>query len=266
MIVRRFIIKTSFLFLTLALVSTSCKKEPPKCYDPANPDCENYDPCYGVEKLSAAFVMEDVAITNDSGTQYIAEDSIFRGTDINFRSTYTGIEFKHTWYVGSQVLNGWQVSRSFFKVARPTTITIRHVLEYPPDTACFPEDDGIDSVSQTFYLIEYWDELATFGTFRVANESSTDSFDFRIRKILSDGSRAPYGAWGTNTIFLNFNNNQDSIANLISYFAVNTVGFIEGIDPDYPSGKMVVNPTTKEVKLEFSIKNQSFIQKGRKLK
>ena len=30
------------------VMATSCKKEPVPCNDPTDPNCENYDPCYGV--------------------------------------------------------------------------------------------------------------------------------------------------------------------------------------------------------------------------
>lgn len=259
-------LKALILFLALALAGTGCKKELPKCYDPANPDCENYDSCYGVEKPSAAFVMEDGVLTIQSGYHYIADDSIFRGTSIVFRSPYKDTSYKHTWYVGSEVLHDYQFSRNFNKVVRPTTITVHHVLEYPPDTSCFPDDDGIDSVSQTFYLIEYWNELATFGTFRVANENTTDSFDFKIKRLKSDGLPAPYGANGTYSVFVNFNRDHDSVSQGLDYFATNTVGFIEGAG-SYPNGKLTVDPETNKVQLElnYHLQNDTIVQKGRKI-
>jgi hypothetical protein len=168
--------------------------------------------------------------------------------------------------VGSEVLNGYQVSRSFSKVPRPTTITIHHVLEYPPDTACFPGDDGIDSVSQTFYLIEYWNELASVGSFRVANENTTDSFDFKIKILKTDGSPTPYGSNDFYAVFVNFNNNQDSVPQGLDYFPTNRIGFIEGAG-SYPNGRLTIDPFTKDVAVEFNyhLQNDTIVQKGRKI-
>jgi len=43
----------------LALFTTCCKDD---CLDPTNPDCENYDPCYGKTQPSAKFIMEESVI------------------------------------------------------------------------------------------------------------------------------------------------------------------------------------------------------------
>ncbi len=44
------------LVVILAFGLNSCKD---KCNDPADLDCENYNPCYGVEKTSAYFIVEE---------------------------------------------------------------------------------------------------------------------------------------------------------------------------------------------------------------
>jgi len=48
-------IKISILSLCLILGLSTCKK---KCCDPNNPDCENYDPCYG-KKPNANFLIKE---------------------------------------------------------------------------------------------------------------------------------------------------------------------------------------------------------------
>lgn len=260
--------------ILLLLLLACCKEEPKPCMDPANMECENYDPCYTAELPSAAFLMEDQAgILRNGERPFVEEDSIFKGTSIRFRSPHDSSIFKHTWYVGSEVLNGYQVQRLFRDVPRPATITIHHVLEYPVDSNCFPMDDGRDSVSQNVYLIEYFHELATFGTFRVANINTTDSFDFKIKMLFEDGEPATYhrGFREYNPVFVNFNNNNDSLVKNYSdrnysYMAGNTNGFLnDGDGASTPEGYILVNDLTNEVFLEFEQDDQMFIQKGRKL-
>lgn len=52
--------KLTLLTLSLLLITASCKDEPDnKCYDASNPDCENYNPCFGTSPVSADFVMSE---------------------------------------------------------------------------------------------------------------------------------------------------------------------------------------------------------------
>lgn len=54
--------QTSILLILLVFISlTSCHKDE-KCYDPTNPDCENYDSCKKVIKPSALFITEQLMI------------------------------------------------------------------------------------------------------------------------------------------------------------------------------------------------------------
>ncbi len=246
----------------------ACQDEDPEpCMEPSNPDCANYDPCYGKELPSAAFLMEEQLRDENSQIVYIIEDSIFRGTRIRFRSPLESPEFQHTWYIGAETLSGYQVERLFRDVPRPATITVHHVIEYPVDSTCFPQDDGKDSVSQSFYLIEYWNELASFGTFRVANENSTDSFDFKVSMLLPDGSDANYEAPSSmeNLIFQNFNKNNDSVS-YYCYIMSNSRGYLCGAGNGFvPKGVFNVDINTKTIDLEFQYRDTNYRQLGRKI-
>ncbi len=253
--------------ILIILVIACCKDEDPEpCMEPSNPDCANYDPCYGKELPSAAFLMEDWTFDENGQFAYVADDSIFRGTEIRFRSPLELPEFQHIWYIGAETLSGYQVLRLFRDVPRPATITIHHVIEYPVDSTCFPLDDGKDSVTQSFYLIEYWNELASFGTYRVANENSTDSFDFKIAMLLPDGSEAPFDPSINNRkrVFENFNNEGDSI-DYFDYSPVNTIGYFDGNGSNTPKGSIRIDIETKKVELEFTYGTIAYKQKGRKI-
>ena len=44
-------LSAAFLLLSLP----ACKKPKPECQDPQNPECENYDPCYGKSRINPVF-------------------------------------------------------------------------------------------------------------------------------------------------------------------------------------------------------------------
>src|SRR5690554_839528 len=185
-----------FVAATIILLTTSCDPDDDNtCYDPTNPECENYDPCYGKEEPNAMFFMEDKSRGSSFGEiVWIPEDSLFKGSEIRFRSPHEGDEFQHTWYVGSEVLDGYMVQRKFTEVPRPQIITISHVIEYPIDSLCYPFSTGRDSVTQSFRLMDYYSELMTMShTFRGAFVGKVDTFEFKFRALKLDGSDARFG-------------------------------------------------------------------------
>jgi hypothetical protein len=226
--------KKFYYLLILALIWAGCKKDDEEeCCDPTNPECANYDPCFGKEEPTAAFLMEDRSRgTSFSEVVWIAEDSLFRGSEIRFRSPYEGAEYIHTWYVGAEVLSGHSVQRFFSDVPRPQIITISHVIEYPVDSICYPLSSGRDSVAQSFRLIDYYNELLTIGnTFRGAFTEQVDTFEFKFRILNPDGSEARQSDTQWNVSGINFHNTGDS---LFGYepFATNTylTNFVEPTD------------------------------------
>ena len=75
--------KTHIPILSLSLVALlalgSCKKEKP-CQDPSNPDCENYDPCYGKKAPSADFIIGQSSPQSYFGMasfEFISDDTLF---------------------------------------------------------------------------------------------------------------------------------------------------------------------------------------------
>jgi hypothetical protein len=150
-------LKKSFKYLVIllvgmALVLNSCKEECPTCQDPTNPDCENYDPCYGKKTINTYFK----ARSGDNGfppppewcLDKITYSDTFLSSSVRFTvpegnptSTYqwqigsdptvrTAKEFEISFYDELQE-NGWE--RSI-----PVTLTIRtplnSCLDNPKDT------------------------------------------------------------------------------------------------------------------------------------
>ena len=53
--------KTLFglMLVSFGTSTWNCKKEKPSCQDPTNPDCENYDPCYGKKTINTFFKVRE---------------------------------------------------------------------------------------------------------------------------------------------------------------------------------------------------------------
>jgi hypothetical protein len=126
---------------------------------------------------SADFIIERNLLNEDNDWIWIVGDTVFSTGLIQFRSLEKG-DIQHTWYVGAEVLHDSAVNRNFNTVNPPKFITIHHVIQYTPDSFCFPDDDGYDSVSRTFYLVINPNEFLSTGVFRVVDEHNVDSYDF----------------------------------------------------------------------------------------
>jgi hypothetical protein len=270
----RKVVAKLILFLLIGLIAVgmdSCKKKPPTppdCYDPANPDCVNYDPCYGKEMPTADFLIEDLACDAYLDCVFITEDSIFFGNDIRFRSTFENEKkYKHTWYIGTEILNDYQVVRDFLNVPRPAFITVSHVIRYEPDTICFPGDDGMDSVSRTFYLIRYFNELNIFGRYRGVLNNEIDSFDMEIYFLNKNGGPAEIAKDVGNTFqrFINFHNIKDTVDGYYFVWPVNYFGYFSGDRNTSPLGEVTIDPGTNQVLMNYEFKGDKHIFKGRKI-
>jgi hypothetical protein len=108
---------TAFLLLSLP----ACKK---KCHDPQNPECEDYDPCYGVIKPSADFKTRH---WSHWGTDPFPGETIeFCDTIMNntakFIANYTS-GYSYTWKVGTdnRVFSGKELVIDFIDFYIDTT-------------------------------------------------------------------------------------------------------------------------------------------------
>jgi len=208
-----------FVLLSLLIVCSacSCKRD---CQDHTNPKCENYDPCYGKEKPSAKFIMEEGGMRewqNGQQVEIFYPDSVFQGFGIRFRSELTDKDkYNHKWYIGNLYYENVSQtpSISFGNTARPQNITISHVIEYTPDLQCFPDDDGKDSVAQTFRLIAEYNELKTYGKFQGRVNDTGQVFIVEIlplRRIGLDTTFWPGYGQLTDKMTINFHNEGNTL-------------------------------------------------------
>lgn len=120
---------------------------PDYCDDPTNRDCFNYDPCTKRSPVSAAFHMYERqagALMPDDWVDY--DTDTLCSTAIEFMALEENAEYE--WRLGLETIR----SRSFVRHSFPQEVplTVALIVKKRPDTRCFPDDDGIDTVVRTF--------------------------------------------------------------------------------------------------------------------
>ncbi|MEM9051477.1 MAG: hypothetical protein AAGC47_05445 [Bacteroidota bacterium] len=257
-----------YLMLIMSIVLSSCSEdEEDNCCDPTNPECENYDPCFGKEEPNAKFFTEDRLIWPESGQFLWINDSILRGGPVRFRSPFEGEGISHTWYIGAETLEETSVTRNFSQVPRPDNITVSHVITYPVDTLCYPFATGRDSVAQTFYLIDFISELLTIeSTFRGVINNQVDSFDFKLRALQNQsGMPAQLSTFDWGIYMINFGNSQDSVRNRGASLTNTHLAFSG--DFSNPTALLIIDPEDSSVEMTYSFtgSDEEFTFKGRLL-
>ena len=168
--------KSTFaLFLVLSLIAFSCKKEQPQ----PNNGLEN---CSCAHEVSADFTIEEIAsVVND---QYLTEtDLIFGNKNVRFYAKENNAQY--TWYIGSEVLTTQEVKRYFANSLVGQTIPISLVVKKSPNSICFPNDDGYDSITKYFTVAQFnlntnYDTTFLEGIYRVKSPLLSDSVDIII--------------------------------------------------------------------------------------
>lgn len=144
------LMKKNCLLILILGIFVACKDDPKTCWDPANIECENYDPCYGESEVTAGFVMEQQYGLGSELRDMFIEDSIFPNSWIRFRALEEGAYYK--WYLGVEVIEGEdkrEVVRHIGSLP-PLNYPASLVVEKEPNKDCFPDDDGRDSVFHSF--------------------------------------------------------------------------------------------------------------------
>lgn len=169
----------SLTIVTLLLMNC-CRKEEP-CDDPNNPQCPNYDPCIGHEEITADFVVaQRAAVGGPEVTVWIPTYRIIAYTfsAVKFTANIEGATYK--WTLGSETIYEKEFVRSFPLELVGQTIPVTLVVEKTPDFSCFPQDDGIDTLTKNLYIIDECD-ASILSEFRGAwDHAPLDTFNVKI--------------------------------------------------------------------------------------
>lgn len=172
--------KTIHLLFTLALLLgaftlQSCKE----CDDPRNPDCDNYNPCLDAKATSATFTIKEATylqIISPNLTDFLMDTDSCYSSSIYFEATQQDAD-SFIWKIGNEVepRYGKQINVTFPDNLRGTTFNVRLIVKRKPNTACFPNDDGIDTVMRKFYFLRFNEPLSWEGTYYGSDDDKPDS-------------------------------------------------------------------------------------------
>jgi len=167
--------KTLIYSIATLLIVFACKKEQPTM--PGN----TKDPCDCASEVSADFeILERHGFGGGNGP-LIVTDHVFgrSGKEVRFRAKEDNAEY--TWYIGTDVETDQEIFKTFGLQWVGSSIPITLVVEKEPNSNCFPNDDGYDSITKSFTIYDECHEPYLLeGTFRMAAENSKDSIDIEI--------------------------------------------------------------------------------------
>lgn len=172
------------LLLVIISFSTCRNKEDDPCFDPRNPTCDNYNPCIDARPTSADFTIEEIVDGDRSG--YINQELRYP-TDTG--RSYNPIVFTckqkvdSVWWIFDDVemRPQWQQKRSFsqrfydpFKPFDIQRVKITCVVKRNKPNPCFPDDNGVDTVSKMFTSVHAY-QMGFRGRFRGVLKHKPDS-------------------------------------------------------------------------------------------
>jgi hypothetical protein len=151
------IIKLLLLGLFITLFA-ACDDEAPDCTDFTNPLCSNYNPCHDQQATSADFQTACVVRRDKYKTITSQEDTFYLGTSIVFTALQEDA-LSYEWKIGDddrtfteqEFSLDFNPSDSVSLFNRP--VPIRLIVTRTPNTACFPTDDGIDTLIKYIYFV-----------------------------------------------------------------------------------------------------------------
>lgn len=239
------IILTGYLIFS----STSCKKE--KCQDPSNKDCENYDPCYGQEPVTAKIeIAQFFPASSHPDFKNIAfiEDKFIPGY-IQFYCPVPNA--KCTWKLGAETITVPKFQRSFSDSLPKGIYTVQLIIEKEPNKACFPNDDGVDTLIKTFEIVPVCKTL-TMGVFKGIWEGNKDSVIFSIRPVNVFNQKDSCKLYTYR--FTNFWLKQDTVFKSISeVYHTNTQLAVRDVgDLTISKLDMKINPSTLKTTLQYN--------------
>lgn len=107
------------------------------------------DPCSGKQRVSAKFFMYEMPGTPSPEWENYDSDTIASG---NVRFEVADQSLNCEWYIGSEKITEKSFIRSGFPRHSYTPITL--IVHGTPNTECFPDDDGIDTLTRYLFQLK----------------------------------------------------------------------------------------------------------------
>lgn len=199
------LIKILLLTSGFLLALFSCKKDQIEIKKTA-------DPCDCASEVTADFVIEE---STGAVLKYMTEtDTVLKNKRVHF--TALEDDATYTWYIGIEVFTEQSAYRYFDDTWAGSNIPITLVVKKDPNSICFPNDDGYDSITKSFHVSQYpistgvpftdVDAGPIEGWYRVKSSHLPDSFDIKL-DITVDGQG---GVIGRHFNISNYNGYGDS--------------------------------------------------------
>lgn len=262
--------KSSFrlaVITVLVLMLSSCKDDSAcPCTDPTNPDCENYDSCYGKFEVSADFKMHNILWVNPPDwVEDINDQDRHRRATMQFSVVNFDPKATYKWLLGQEEISTSSFTRDFSNTQQTgeNFIPITLIVERTPNLDCFPLDDGRDTLER---FIQFTDEPCNYltnGDFKVQFEGYSDSTivsvrnwyqpssgqgkpisdscDFRQVRLIGFNPQTADTVWDPNDTY-------QFDSRLIFFPSSRFSGIGRAFD-----GEMIVDPKSKLVKASYSI-------------
>ncbi len=135
------------------------------------------DPCEGKHPVTADFHIYEVSQLALPDRWELYDTDTVAAWDVVFKALEENAEYE--WHLGSEIIYEKQFHRTKFPLR--TNIPVTLIVRKEPDTECFPDDDGIDTLTRSFYTLGYTDEgckdinlfSGNFSGYNIDNPSDT---------------------------------------------------------------------------------------------
>jgi len=141
------------------------------------PDQTKVDPCSGATRVKASFTISE-SLEGDISGFSILSDTVLEGNIIHFKADDSSDTYY--WKVGSDttIYHSREFTLRFYQAYGAVPVTL--IITKKPNTNCFPDDKGIDTLIKNIYVISFTN-AAIIGNYYGCNQDNPkDSFVVNI--------------------------------------------------------------------------------------
>lgn len=200
------------LIISLSFFMMACPDD-----DPNKPII---DPCEGKSPVTADFHIYDTSPWLYIGVDplidrwdfYIDTDTLIFTSDVTFSAFEENAEYE--WHLGTEIIKDKSFTRTNFPPDQ--NIYVKLIVRKEPNTLCFPDDDGIDTLERVFRTVSFDDESGlldydpVIGTYLGSNQDEPNNvFNIYIFVKPKDPNDPIKGSQSIVNGLLNYYNNKE---------------------------------------------------------